>query len=79
MKKMIAAFLVLIVLCGLSLFPAAGADPASTVDPCGLRGWDLDSGYQYVIMGWYPYEKDPAINKKNANDPEMYDPAGARG
>ena len=75
MRKMIAAFLVLIVLCGLSLFPAAGADPASTVDPCGLRGWNLDSGYQYVIMGWYPYEKDPAINKKNANDPEMYDPA----
>ena len=28
------------------------------VDECGLRGWDLNAGYQYVIMGYYPYEKD---------------------
>ena len=27
-------------------------------DACGLRGFDSDSGYQYVIMGWYPYEAD---------------------
>lgn len=45
-------------LCCVFLFPAGMAETAYTLDPCGLRGWDPDGGYQYVIMGYYPYEKD---------------------
>ena len=47
-----AAWLVLCVFC-LSAAPAETA-----VDACGLRGWDFDSGWQYVILGYYPYEAD---------------------
>ena len=31
-------------------------DPA--VDACGLRGYETSRGWQYVIMGSYPYEAD---------------------
>ena len=47
-----AAWLVLCVFC-LSAAPAETA-----VDACGLRGWDFDSGWQYVILGYHPYEAD---------------------
>ena len=69
MKKMLSGMIVLALLCSLCLLPASSA--FAETDPCGLRGWELENGYQYVIMGWYPYAKDPAITKKNANDPEM--------
>ena len=29
-----------------------------TLDPCGLRGYNADAGWQYVVMGVYPYDKD---------------------
>ena len=74
MKCLLATFLIVSLLCCCSFSPAEAPDAASRVDACGLRGWDLNAGYQYVIMGWYPYDKDPAITKKNANDPEMYNP-----
>ena len=74
MKKTSVLFLVLTLLCCVFISPAGSAETASVVDSCGLRGWNLENGWQYVIMGWYPYDKDPAITKKNANDPEMYDP-----
>ena len=74
MKKTCALLLALVLLCCTVIFPAATAESSVNVDECGLRGWNLENGWQYVIMGWYPYEKDPAITKKNANDPEMYDP-----
>ena len=32
--------------------------PAPSVSACGLRGWHESAGYQYVIMGYYPYEAD---------------------
>ena len=50
-----------ILLCAvmLSLCGAGSSAMAETgVDDCGLRGWDLETGYQYVIMGYYPYYKD---------------------
>ena len=79
LKKALSGLLVLVLLLSSCLLPAAVSEEAQTVvpaemDDCGLRGWDLNMGYQYVIMGWYPYAKDPAITKKNANNPEMYDP-----
>ena len=74
MKRIVMFLLTLALVCVAALSPAGTAETASAVDSCGLRGWDLNSGWQYVIMGWYPYEKDPAITKQNANDPEMYDP-----
>jgi len=57
-------------ICGLALaltlvfcflFPAAGFTEETVpvqIDPSGLRPWDLNMGYQYVIMGYYPYEED---------------------
>jgi len=57
------------VLLAFSLFLSAGipvaaaetsaslAAPAAA-DPCGLRGWSLEQGYQYVTMGIYPYYED---------------------
>ena len=74
LKCLLAMFLITVLLSCCALSPAEAPDAASGVDACGLRGWDLNAGYQYVIMGWYPYAKDPAITKKNANDPAMYDP-----
>ena len=38
------------------LFPASS--PAAGMDDCGLRGWQPENGYQYVILGFYPYEAD---------------------
>lgn len=77
-KKTLSGLLVLILLLSGCLLPSSYAelpeDYSATYDDCGLRGWDPESGYQYVIMGWYPYYKDPAITKKNANDPAAYDP-----
>ena len=75
LKKTSVLFLLLTLLCCVVISPAGSAETASVVDSCGLRGWNLENGWQYVIMGWYPYDKDPAITKKNANDPEMYDPS----
>ena len=74
LKCLLAMFLITILLFGCAVSPAEAPDVSAGVDACGLRGWDLNAGYQYVIMGWYPYDKDPAITKKNANDPAMYDP-----
>ena len=79
LKSVVSLLLLTALLCCLSVSPAENNEGVSsgnayTVDPCGLRGWNLDAGYQYVIMGYYPYDKDPAIDKKNANDPEKYDP-----
>ena len=79
LKKALSGILVLILLCGFCPLAFTASEPKETVAPavmdeCGLRGWDPEKGYQYVIMGWYPYAKDPAITKKNANDPAMYDP-----
>ena len=78
MKKTLAGLLTFILLFSAGMLPTACAELpegySATLDECGLRGWDPETGYQYVIMGWYPYYKDPAITKKNANDPAMYDP-----
>ena len=41
-----------------AVFAVTCAESGAAVDECGLRGWDLDSGWQYVIMGYYPYEAD---------------------
>ena len=71
--KKTALFVLVLMVCSV-FFLSSNAELSSEVDACGLRGWNLESGWQYVIMGWYPYEIDPAINKKNANDPAMYDP-----
>ena len=39
---------------------SSGEEPAAApaVDACGLRGYRADCGWQYVIMGSYPYEAD---------------------
>ena len=39
---------------------SAGEAPAASpeTDACGLRGYDPARGWQYVIMGSYPYEAD---------------------
>ena len=74
LKKAFSGLLTLVLLfCGCIAAPIQ-AEGSAQVDECGLRGWNLESGYQYVIMGFYPYYKDPAITKKNQNDPEMYLP-----
>ena len=54
--KRFLAWLTVLVLC--CFFGIAGAPAESAVDACGLRGWDHDAGWQYVIMGYYPYEED---------------------
>ena len=43
-------------LCGPALSGEAPAGPA--VDDCGLRGYETSRGWQYVILGSYPYEAD---------------------
>lgn len=70
-KKIVSALAALVLLLGACVLPAVSLAEA---DACGLRGWELENGYQYVIMGYYPYFKDPAITKKTANDPAAYDP-----
>ena len=40
------------------LCPASPVLAESLADPCGLRGWNQEQGYQYVIMGYYPYYED---------------------
>ena len=57
LKSTLALVMILVLLfaCCTASAPAEGT---LTVDECGLRGWDLNAGYQYVIMGYYPYEKD---------------------
>ncbi len=58
-RKITAVLLALALLWGC---PGAQAEeeplPEVTVNACGLRGWHETAGYQYVIMGYYPYEKD---------------------
>ena len=51
-------FCVLLILILSAACAVAGAESVAAVDACGLRGWDLSSGWQYVIMGYYPYEAD---------------------
>lgn len=59
MIRKIVLLLWVVLICALCLPSVSGtAESAYTVDSCGLRGWDLNAGYQYVIMGYYPYEKD---------------------
>ncbi len=55
MKKIVSLLLVFLLLA--TVLPSLAED-SPAVDPCGLRGWDLQAGYQYVIMGYYPYEED---------------------
>ncbi len=60
-KKTVCLLLTLALLLSGLMLPCAGSGEdaaASAVDPCGLRSWNLASGYQYVIMGYYPYYKD---------------------
>ena len=56
LKCFFAALLALVLLCCCAMSPAEKS--SLKVDECGLRGWDLNAGYQYVIMGYYPYTKD---------------------
>lgn len=75
LKKMLSCLLLLVLLfCGCFLPAAAPVQAEDSVDSCGLRGWDLNKGYQYVIMGYYPYFMDSTIGKKDKriNDPETY-------
>ena len=75
LKMTLSGLLTLVLLfCGCFFSSAVPVQAEGAVDECGLRGWDLNMGYQYVIMGFYPYYKDEAITKKNANDPDMYLP-----
>jgi hypothetical protein len=51
----------MIFLLAVLLFPVISSGEAVLLvssDPCGLRGWDPYAGWQYVILGYYPYEKD---------------------
>ena len=58
MKSMLSRILILSLLCAVFLATVPAAEAETAVDACGLRGWDPEAGYQYVIMGYYPYEKD---------------------
>ena len=57
-RRAAAALLTLVLTVGLCLsaMPLTTSD-AATAD-CGLRGWDEATGWQYVIMGRYPYYED---------------------
>lgn len=58
-QKRIAFILAVALFCVLFMPHAVNeASAPEGVDACGLRGWDPDAGYQYVIMGYYPYEAD---------------------
>ena len=75
LKKVLSGLLLLVLLfCGCFLPAAAPVQAEASADSCGLRGWDLNMGYQYVIMGYYPYFMDSTIGKKDKriNDPETY-------
>ena len=39
-------------------FASDAEETTYTMDPCGLRGYDANAGWQYVVMGEYPYDKD---------------------
>ena len=43
------------------LCPASPVLAESLADHCGLRGWNQEQGYQYVIMGYYPYYEDSGM------------------
>ena len=58
-KRISVIILVFVLLCSCCTGSLSeGSNEALRVDASGLRGWDLNAGYQYVIMGYYPYEKD---------------------
>ncbi len=58
-SKRTAFFLALILFCcGLWGYAEEELPQCTAVDACGLRGWDEFYGYEYVIMGYYPYEAD---------------------
>ena len=54
-KRFLAGFAAWLFLC---VFCLSAAPAETAVDACGLRGWDFDSGWQYVILGYHPYEAD---------------------
>ena len=58
--KKIVSLLMVMVIAAVCSFSVAEEEPSSavSVDECGLRSWNLKSGWQYVIMGYYPYEAD---------------------
>ena len=39
-------------------FASDAEETTYTMDPCGLRGYNADAGWQYVVMGVYPYDKE---------------------
>ena len=39
-------------------FASDAEETTYTMDPCGLRGYDANAEWQYVVMGEYPYDKD---------------------
>ncbi len=57
-KSLLALLTVLVLLLAGSCTSSLAESAEVSLDPCGLRSWNLDAGYQYVIMGYYPYEKD---------------------
>ena len=58
-QRWIAFVLSLTLVCAVPwVFAADDLPPVPDVDACGLRGWDEFYGYEYVIMGYYPYEAD---------------------
>lgn len=57
LKRILALLMIMILASACAV--SSGAEE-SAADSCGLRGWNLDSGWQYVIMGYYPYEADGA-------------------
>ena len=58
-RKLIS-LLIILVLVSVCPFSAAEQGPSASemVDECGLRSWNQSAGWQYVIMGYYPYESD---------------------
>lgn len=76
LKKTLSVLLSAVLLFSLCAFTShvRAEGTSRTVDECGLRGWNLNMGYQYVIMGFYPYYKDDAITKENIDNPKMYLP-----
>ena len=71
-RNALTLVLALALLC--SCLVAIPASSEVVVDECGLRGWDLNAGYQYVIMGFYPYYIDKNISKKEIKDPAKWEP-----
>lgn len=58
LSKIVSLLLIIIIAAACS--SAVSEESAVAVDECGLRSWNLESGWQYVIMGYYPYEADGA-------------------